>query len=102
MKDDFKIGRETLTIVFGLALLPCYLYSIFGGSATGREFADGMVKIAVANFFVEGIITSVVRFRRFKKCREERKMELHLYRLDRQISGAGSRFFRTNRIVYVL
>ena len=70
MKDDFKIGRETLTIVFGLALLPCYLYSIFGGSATGREFADGMVKLAVANFFVEGIIASVVRFRRFKKCRE--------------------------------
>lgn len=72
MKEDFKTGRETLTIVFGLALLPCYLYSIFGGSATGREFADGMVKLAVANFFVEGIIASVVRFRRFKKCREER------------------------------
>ena len=29
MKEDFKTGRETLTIVFGLALLPCYLYSIF-------------------------------------------------------------------------
>jgi hypothetical protein len=32
-----------------------------------------MVKLAVANFYVEGIIASVVRFRRFKKCREERK-----------------------------
>ena len=71
MKEQFNIGRETLTILFGLALLPCYLYSIFGESSTGRDFAQGMVELAVANFFVEGIITSVIRIRRDKRKREK-------------------------------